>query len=99
MGNLSVWHAPNVSATANISLWGSRASCFCHLSHSKPYVAGANLMTLIHSFQLLIVTAFAHEKSPAARRKCLHNPLYWVVNAQFMCISTVNSNEKTTMEH
>lgn len=46
MGNLSIWHAPNVSATANISLWGSRASCFCHLSHSKPYVAGAKLMTL-----------------------------------------------------
>ncbi len=46
MGNLSIWHAPNVSAAANISLWGSWASCFCHLSRSKPYVVGANLMTL-----------------------------------------------------
>lgn len=47
MGNLSIWHTPNVSAAANISLWGSWASCFCHLSRSKPYVVGANLMTLI----------------------------------------------------
>ena len=36
-----------MSATANISLWGNWASCFCHFSHSKPYVAGANLMTLV----------------------------------------------------
>ena len=52
----------------------------------------------IHSFQLLIVTAFAHSKLPAARRKCLRNLLYWVVNAQLMRISTVNSksiNAKT----
>ena len=72
---------------------GKPGILFCHLSRSKPYAAGANLMTLIHSFQLLIVTAFAHEKSPAARRKCLNDPLYRVVNAQFMRISTVNSND------
>ena len=41
---------------------------------------------------LLIVTAFAHSKSPSARRKCSKNSLYWVVNAQLMRISTVNSN-------
>ena len=46
MGNLSIWHALNMSATANISLWGSKASCFCYFFHNKPYGAGANLMTL-----------------------------------------------------
>ncbi len=46
MGNLSIWLAPNVSMTANISLWRSWASYFFHLSHSKPSAAGANLMTL-----------------------------------------------------
>ena len=51
MGNLSIWHTPNVSAAANISLWGSWASCFCHLSRSKPYVVGANLMTLPLQYQ------------------------------------------------
>ena len=50
------------------------------------------VVVTIHSFQLLIVTAFAHEKSPAARRKCLNDSLYRVVNAQFMRISTANSN-------
>ena len=38
-----------MAAAANISLWGSWASCFCHLSRSKPYVVGANLMTLLHN--------------------------------------------------
>lgn len=36
----------NVSVTADISLWESRISCFCCISHSMPYVAGANLTTL-----------------------------------------------------
>jgi len=51
MGNLSIWYVSNVSATANISLWGNWVSCFCHLSRSKPYVAGANLMTLLSEHQ------------------------------------------------
>ena len=46
----------------------------------------------IHSFSLLIVTAFAHLKSPMARHKCLHNPPYRGANVQFVRISTVNRN-------
>lgn len=46
MVNLSIWHAPNVTAAVNISLWGSWASCFCYLSRSNAYVVGINLMTL-----------------------------------------------------
>ena len=66
MGNLSIWHATNVSVTGNISLWGSRASCFCHLSRSKPYVVGANLMTLIQGAE----TVF-HDKRHRMRFRSL----------------------------
>ena len=47
MGNLPIWHVPNVSVTATLAYVGSQASCFCHFFHSIPYVAGTNLMTLI----------------------------------------------------
>lgn len=46
----------------------------------------------IHSFQLPIVTAFAHSNPPATRCKCSQNLLYWVVTAQFIRISTMNNN-------
>ena len=65
----------------------------CH--GDAPVVCGCRAViyiVTIHSFQLLILTAFAHEKQPAERRRCLYNPLYRVVNAQFMRITTVNRN-------
>lgn len=47
MVNLSFLHGSNVSVTAGISLWESRISGFCCIFYSMPYVAGANLMTLV----------------------------------------------------
>ena len=80
MGNLSIWHAPNVSAAANISLWGSWASCFCHLSRSKPYVVGANLMTLLQvpdgTLYFLEDEGLENKKDTISENKVLR--LFWI---------------------
>ena len=62
MGNLSIWHAQNLSATANISLWESRVSCFCHFFHGKPYAAETNLMTLVQgqAIEMAVYPCRAH---------------------------------------
>lgn len=49
MGNLSIWYALNVSADTNIGLWGKPDILLLLFFHSKPFVAGTNLMTLVHS--------------------------------------------------
>ena len=48
MGNLSIWYALNVSADTNIGLWGKPDILLLLFFHSKPFVAGTNLMTLVH---------------------------------------------------
>lgn len=49
MGNLSIWYALNVSADTNIGLWGKPDILLLLFFHSKPFVAGTNLMTLVHT--------------------------------------------------
>lgn len=46
MGNLSIWYALNVSADTNIGLWWKPDILLLLFFHSKPFVAGTNLMTL-----------------------------------------------------
>lgn len=81
-----------MSAAANISLWGSWASCFCHLSRSKPYVVGANLMTLVQIIYLvgLIAVSLMQNLLPIATLKYITAIcIFIIVHILFVLLESV----------